>query len=110
MPSKKSPAVTARSDCRRRHGARPETARTCILAGAQSIVSPTGQSRHDCLLQTYSIPVLPGALTPSEVLDAWTAGADFVKVFQRTLGGASYIKALKAPLPQIELVPTGAYR
>jgi len=51
---------------------------------------------------------LPGALTPTEVVQAWSAGADFVKVFPSgALGGASYIRALKAPLPQIELVPTG---
>jgi 2-dehydro-3-deoxyphosphogluconate aldolase / (4S)-4-hydroxy-2-oxoglutarate aldolase len=85
-----------------------ETARTCILAGAQFIVSPTVNHDTIACCRRYSIPVLPGALTPSEVLAAWTAGADFVKVFPaNALGGASYIKSLKAPLPQIELVPTG---
>jgi 2-dehydro-3-deoxyphosphogluconate aldolase/(4S)-4-hydroxy-2-oxoglutarate aldolase len=60
------------------------------------------------MCRRYSIPVLPGALTPTEVLGAWQAGADFVKVFPAgALGGASYLKALKAPFPQIELVPTG---
>jgi 2-dehydro-3-deoxyphosphogluconate aldolase/(4S)-4-hydroxy-2-oxoglutarate aldolase len=85
-----------------------ETARTCILAGAQFIVSPTVNHQTIACCRRYSIPVLPGALTPSEVLEAWTAGADFVKVFPaNALGGASYIKSLKAPLSQIELVPTG---
>jgi 2-dehydro-3-deoxyphosphogluconate aldolase/(4S)-4-hydroxy-2-oxoglutarate aldolase len=56
----------------------------------------------------YGVPVFPGALTPTEVLAAWEAGADMVKVFPcSALGGASYIKALKAPLPQVDLVPTG---
>jgi 2-dehydro-3-deoxyphosphogluconate aldolase/(4S)-4-hydroxy-2-oxoglutarate aldolase len=56
----------------------------------------------------YSVPVFPGALTPTEVVTAWEAGADAVKVFPcSALGGASYLKALKAPLPQIELIPTG---
>ena len=85
-----------------------ETARACILAGAQFIVSPTVNHDTIACCRRYSIPVLPGALTPSEVLDAWTSGADFVKVFPaNALGGASYIKSLKAPLPQVELVPTG---
>jgi 2-dehydro-3-deoxyphosphogluconate aldolase/(4S)-4-hydroxy-2-oxoglutarate aldolase len=54
------------------------------------------------------IPVLPGALTPTEIVQAWRAGADFVKVFPCTaVGGASYIRAVKAPLPDIPLVPTG---
>ncbi|HWC76654.1 MAG TPA: bifunctional 4-hydroxy-2-oxoglutarate aldolase/2-dehydro-3-deoxy-phosphogluconate aldolase [Blastocatellia bacterium] len=86
----------------------PETARSCILAGAQFIVSPAlNRDTIACCLR-YSIPVLPGALTPTEVLEAWTAGADFVKVFPaNAMGGASYIKSLKAPLPHVELVPTG---
>ena len=85
-----------------------ETARTCILAGAQFIVSPALNLETIALCRRYSVAVLPGALTPTEVVQAWTAGADFVKVFPAgALGGASYLKALKAPLPQIELVPTG---
>lgn len=85
-----------------------ETARACILNGAQFIVSPSLDiSTIECC-RRYSVPVMPGALTPTEVVQAWTAGADFVKVFPAgAMGGASYIKALKAPLPQIELVPTG---
>ena len=86
----------------------PETARACILAGAQFVVAPTTSAETIACCRRYSVPVLPGALTPTEVLAAWQAGADMVKVFPcSAVGGASYIKALKAPLPQIELVPTG---
>ena len=85
-----------------------ETARTCMLAGAQFIVSPSLNLETIACCRRYGVAVLPGALTPTEVVTAWTAGADFVKVFPAgALGGASYLKALKAPLPQIELVPTG---
>jgi 2-dehydro-3-deoxyphosphogluconate aldolase/(4S)-4-hydroxy-2-oxoglutarate aldolase len=85
-----------------------ETARACILAGAQFVVTPTLRAETIACCRRYSVPVLPGALTPTEVLTAWEAGADMVKVFPcSAVGGASYIKALKAPLPQVELVPTG---
>jgi 2-dehydro-3-deoxyphosphogluconate aldolase / (4S)-4-hydroxy-2-oxoglutarate aldolase len=85
-----------------------ETARACILAGAQFVVTPTLNVETIACCRRYSVPVLPGALTPTEVLTAWEAGADMVKVFPcSAVGGASYIKALKAPLPQVELVPTG---
>jgi len=85
-----------------------ETARACILAGAAFIVSPIVDAPTIRVCRTYSIPVMPGALTPTEVVRAWRAGADLVKVFPcSAVGGASYIKALRAPLPQIELVPTG---
>jgi 2-dehydro-3-deoxyphosphogluconate aldolase/(4S)-4-hydroxy-2-oxoglutarate aldolase len=86
----------------------PETARACILAGAQFVVSPALNPGTIEMCRRYSIAVVPGALTPTEVIAAWTAGADVVKVFPcGALGGASYIKSLKAPLPQIELIPTG---
>jgi 2-dehydro-3-deoxyphosphogluconate aldolase/(4S)-4-hydroxy-2-oxoglutarate aldolase len=85
-----------------------ETARACILAGAQFVVSPALDLATIACCRRYGVVVLPGALTPTEVVQAWSAGADFVKVFPAgALGGASYIRALKAPLPQIELVPTG---
>jgi 2-dehydro-3-deoxyphosphogluconate aldolase/(4S)-4-hydroxy-2-oxoglutarate aldolase len=85
-----------------------ETARACILAGAQFIVSPSLNLETIEVCRKHEVAVLPGALTPTEVVQAWTAGADFVKVFPAgAVGGASYIKALKAPLPQVELVPTG---
>jgi 2-dehydro-3-deoxyphosphogluconate aldolase/(4S)-4-hydroxy-2-oxoglutarate aldolase len=86
----------------------PETARACILAGAQFIVTPALNVKTIEIARRYSKPVFPGGLTPTEVLTAWEAGADAVKVFPcSALGGAKYIKALKAPLPQIELFPTG---
>ncbi len=86
----------------------PETARNCILAGAQFIVSPALDLRTIELCRRYSIPIMPGALTPTEIVSAWQAGADVVKVFPcSALGGAKYLKALQGPLPQIQLVPTG---
>ena len=85
-----------------------ETARACILAGARFVVSPSLNLETIEVCRRYGVAVMPGALTPTEVVQAWTAGADFVKVFPAgAVGGASYIKSLKAPLPQIELVPTG---
>ena len=85
-----------------------ETARVCILSGAKFVVSPALHIETIECCRRYGVAVMPGALTPTEVVQAWTAGADFVKVFPAgALGGASYLKALKAPLPQIELVPTG---
>jgi 2-dehydro-3-deoxyphosphogluconate aldolase/(4S)-4-hydroxy-2-oxoglutarate aldolase len=86
----------------------PETARACILAGAQFVVSPSLDLGTIALCRRYGIAAIPGALTPTEVVTAWTAGADVVKIFPcGALGGASYIKALKAPLPQVEMIPTG---
>jgi len=86
----------------------PETARTCILAGAQFIVSPSLNLDTIAMCRRYSVPVMPGALTPTEVVTAWGAGADFVKIFPcGSVGGASYIKNLKGPLPQIKFIPTG---
>jgi 2-dehydro-3-deoxyphosphogluconate aldolase/(4S)-4-hydroxy-2-oxoglutarate aldolase len=85
-----------------------ETARACMLGGAQFIVSPALNMETIECCRRYGVAVMPGALTPTEVVQAWTAGADLVKVFPAgALGGASYLKALKAPLPHIELVPTG---
>ena len=85
-----------------------ETARECIQAGAQFIVSPALNPETIEACKRHDVAVLPGALTPTEVVQAWTAGADFVKVFPAgAVGGASYLRALKAPLPHIELVPTG---
>jgi len=85
-----------------------DTARTCISAGAQFIVSPALDEGTIQLCRAEGIAVMPGALTPTEVVRAWKAGADVVKVFPcGAVGGASYIRALKAPLPQIELMPTG---
>jgi 2-dehydro-3-deoxyphosphogluconate aldolase/(4S)-4-hydroxy-2-oxoglutarate aldolase len=84
-----------------------ESARACILAGAQFIVSPSFNPALVELCRRYSVPVMPGAYTPTEILTAWECGADMVKVFPASIGGPALIKALKAPLPQIELVPVG---
>jgi 2-dehydro-3-deoxyphosphogluconate aldolase / (4S)-4-hydroxy-2-oxoglutarate aldolase len=86
----------------------PETARMCMLEGAQFVVSPALNLKTIEMCHRYSIPVLPGALTPTEVVTAWQAGADVIKVFPASaLGGAKYLKSLKAPLPQVEMIPTG---
>ena len=86
----------------------PETARMCILEGAQFIVSPALNTGTIEMCHRYSIAVLPGALTPTEIVTAWQAGADVVKVFPASaVGGAGYLKSIKAPLPEIELIPTG---
>jgi 2-dehydro-3-deoxyphosphogluconate aldolase/(4S)-4-hydroxy-2-oxoglutarate aldolase len=85
-----------------------ETARACMLAGAEFIVSPALNPDTIAICRRYGKVVMPGALTPTEVLAAWQAGADFVKIFPcDSLGGARYLKSLKAPLPQIQMVPTG---
>ena len=85
-----------------------ETARACILAGASFVVSPSLNVGTIEMCRRYSVAVLPGALTPTEVVTAWAAGADVVKVFPcGALGGAKYLRALKAPLPQVEMIPTG---
>lgn len=86
----------------------PETARICMLAGAQFFVTPSLNTKTIETAKRYSKPIFPGALTPTEILTAWETGADGVKVFPcSAMGGAKYIKAVKAPFPQIELVPTG---
>jgi len=85
-----------------------ETGRAALLAGAQFIVSPTLNLDLIQLAHRYSAVVVPGAMTPTEILTAWNAGADMVKVFPAgQLGGPGYIKALRGPLPQILLAPTG---
>ena len=85
----------------------PVTARACILAGAEFIVSPTLNLEVIELCRRYSKIVIPGTLTPTEILTAWEAGADIVKVFPASLGGPSYLKDILGPLPQVKLVPTG---
>jgi len=85
-----------------------ETAHACIEEGAEFVVSPAFNLKTVEMCQKHGKAVLPGALTPTEVLTAWQAGADVVKVFPASaMGGAKYLKSLKAPLPQIELIPTG---
>ncbi|HUW60969.1 MAG TPA: bifunctional 4-hydroxy-2-oxoglutarate aldolase/2-dehydro-3-deoxy-phosphogluconate aldolase [Candidatus Bathyarchaeia archaeon] len=84
-----------------------ETCRMAILAGAQYVVTPTLSIPVIQMARRYGKPVFAGAYTPTEILTAWENGADFVKVFPASIGGPDYIKALKGPLPQVPLVPTG---
>lgn len=84
-----------------------ETARTAILAGAGFVVSPTLNLDTIALCRRYSIPVMPGCYTPTEVLTAWEAGADMIKLFPAGFGGPALVKAILAPLPQLEIVPVG---
>jgi 2-dehydro-3-deoxyphosphogluconate aldolase/(4S)-4-hydroxy-2-oxoglutarate aldolase len=84
------------------------SAESCIAAGATFIVSPGLDVGTVTTCKQRGIAVFPGSLTPTEIIAAWRAGADMVKVFPcSAVGGAPYLKAIKAPLPQIELVPTG---
>ncbi len=85
----------------------PETTRAAILAGAQFIVCPTLDVSIIEMCNRYSIPAIPGAYTPTEILTAWEAGASVVKVFPASVGGPAYIKAVKAPLPQVRLAAVG---
>ena len=85
----------------------PETARAAILAGAEYIVSPTLNLDVIRTCRRYDKVVMPGAFTPTEILTAWEAGADVVKVFPADVGGPNYLKAVLAPLPQVRLMPTG---
>ena len=85
----------------------PETARVALLAGAEFLVAPTVNLEVIRLCRRYDKVVMPGALTPTEVLTAWEAGADVVKVFPSELTGPKYLKALHGPLPQVRLMPTG---
>jgi 2-dehydro-3-deoxyphosphogluconate aldolase/(4S)-4-hydroxy-2-oxoglutarate aldolase len=86
----------------------PETARECISAGARFIVSPATNFDTILYCNEAETVVMPGALTPTEIANAWDAGADLVKVFPAdAMGGARYLKSLKAPMPDVKLVPTG---
>ncbi|MEE8308359.1 MAG: bifunctional 4-hydroxy-2-oxoglutarate aldolase/2-dehydro-3-deoxy-phosphogluconate aldolase [Gammaproteobacteria bacterium] len=85
----------------------PETARAAILAGADFIVAPTLNLDVVVLCNRYSIPVMPGCFTPTEAITAWEAGADMIKLFPASLGGPALVKAILAPLPQLEIVPVG---
>ncbi|HSV31105.1 MAG TPA: bifunctional 4-hydroxy-2-oxoglutarate aldolase/2-dehydro-3-deoxy-phosphogluconate aldolase [Atribacteraceae bacterium] len=84
-----------------------ETARAAILSGAQFIVTPALNPAVITICHRYDIPVIPGALTPTEILSAWESGAECIKVFPASSLGPEYIKAIKAPFPQIKLCPTG---
>ncbi len=86
----------------------PEQAEACIQAGAQFVVSPALNLDTIALCRQKGIAILPGALTPTEILTAWQSGADVVKVFPASaLGGAKYLNNLRGPLPHIKVIPTG---
>jgi 2-dehydro-3-deoxyphosphogluconate aldolase/(4S)-4-hydroxy-2-oxoglutarate aldolase len=85
----------------------PETARAAFLAGAEFIVSPAVNTEVIKVCRRYDKLVMPGAFTPTEVLTAWEAGADIVKVFPADVVGPAFFKALRGPLPQVKLMPTG---
>jgi len=85
-----------------------DTAQRCLDAGAQFLVSPGFDAETVALARRRNVLAMPGALTPTEVITAWKAGADFVKIFPcGNVGGPAYIKSLKAALPQIPMIPTG---
>jgi len=84
-----------------------ETARAVLLAGAEFIVAPTLNLEVIRLCRRYDKLVMPGAFTPTEILAAWEAGADIVKVFPADVVGPAFFKAMRGPLPQIRLMPTG---
>ncbi len=84
-----------------------ETARAAILAGAKFIVAPNLNLGVIATARRYSVAVIPGALTPTEIITAWEAGADLIKIFPASIGGPELIKALRGPLPHIKMIPTG---
>jgi 2-dehydro-3-deoxyphosphogluconate aldolase / (4S)-4-hydroxy-2-oxoglutarate aldolase len=83
-----------------------QTARAAIIAGAQFVVGPGFDLETVRVCNTYGVVVMPGAFTPNEILQAWKAGADVVKIFPANIGGPDYLKTIKEPLPQVELLPT----
>lgn len=85
----------------------PETARAALLAGAEFLVSPSLNLDVIRMCRRYDRLVMPGAFTPTEVLTAWEAGADIVKVFPADVVGPAFFKAMQGPLPQVKLMPTG---
>jgi|SRR5688572_4513763 len=86
----------------------PKTAESCIDAGARFVISPSLNLDTIGACREREVAVMPGALTPTEIVTAWNAGADFVKVFPaEALGGANYLKNLRGPLPHVKIIPTG---
>lgn len=85
----------------------PETARAAFLAGAEYIVSPTLDTEVIAMTRRYGKLVMPGCFTPTEILKAWQAGADIIKVFPAEVVGPAYFKAVRGPLPQVRMMPTG---
>jgi 2-dehydro-3-deoxyphosphogluconate aldolase/(4S)-4-hydroxy-2-oxoglutarate aldolase len=85
----------------------PETARAAILAGAEYLVSPTLNLEVIAMARRYGKLSMPGAFTPTEILTAYEAGADIVKIFPAEIVGPAYFKAIRGPLPQVRMMPTG---
>lgn len=85
----------------------PETARQAILAGARFVVGPVYNEAVVRLCHRYDIAAMPGCFSPTEILTAWEAGADIIKVFPATALGPAYFKDVRGPLPQVKLMPTG---
>ena len=83
-----------------------QTTRAVIIAGAQFVVGPAFDLETVRLCNSYGVAVMPGALTPTEIFQAWKSGADVVKVFPADIGGPDYLKTIKEPMPQVELMPT----
>ncbi len=83
------------------------SAHAAIRAGAGFIVSPTLDVEVIALCNQYSVPVIPGCFSPTEILAAWRAGAPLIKLFPASLGGPELVKAIRAPLPQVQIVPVG---
>src|SRR5262245_19459342 len=84
-----------------------ETARLAILAGAQFVVSPVCRPEVITICHRYDVAAMPGCFTPTEILAAWEAGADIVKVFPATALGPGYFKDIRGTLPQVRMMPTG---
>ena len=85
----------------------PETARTAILAGAEFVVTPALNVATIELCNRYRVPSVIGALTPTEIITAWQAGASVVKIFPASVGGPRYLKDVAGPFPQVKMIPTG---
>ncbi|MDQ3167767.1 MAG: bifunctional 4-hydroxy-2-oxoglutarate aldolase/2-dehydro-3-deoxy-phosphogluconate aldolase [Chloroflexota bacterium] len=85
----------------------PETARVAILAGAEYVVTPAYKAATVEMCHRYGVPIICGALTPTEILTAWEAGSALVKVHPASLGGPAYFKDVLAPMPMVRLVPSG---
>ena len=85
----------------------PESGRAAILAGADFVVGPTLNLGLIALCNRYGIPVVPGCYTPTEILTGWEAGADLIKLFPASVGGPDLVKAILAPLPQVQIIPVG---
>lgn len=85
----------------------PETGRAAILAGADFVVSPILNLGLIELCNRYGIATMPGCYSPTEVITGWEAGADLIKLFPASFGGPALVKAILAPLPQVQIVPVG---